>query len=55
MILGFHIEDVKLKVVVRLRELYALLAERVWPSRDDELGEVTGKYIGETNRSEGLF
>lgn len=56
MITGFHIEEVKLKVIVRLRELYAYFNSRkwVWYPRDDKLGEVTRKHIGETNRSEGL-
>lgn len=56
MITGFHIEEVELKVVVRLRELYAYFnrAKWVWSPRDDKLGEVTRKHMGEANGSEGL-
>lgn len=52
-----HREEVELKVVVRLRELYASFnrAKWVWPPKHDNLGEVTSKCIGETNGSEGLF
>lgn len=56
MITGFHIEEVELKVVVRLRELYAYFnrGKWIWSPRDDKLGEGTRKHIGETNGSEGL-
>lgn len=54
---GVHREEVELEVVVRLRELYSSFNRGKWvcPPRDDKLGEVTRKYIGETNGSEGLF